>query len=78
MREVLPAIGYSAEQLSDLEATIAATDADVVAIGTPIDLARLIHIERPVVRVTYRVADTQGPGIDEIVDEFLSRHGLGS
>jgi len=77
MERVLPAMGYSAEQLADLEATIAATDADVVAIGTPIDLARLIKIDKPVVRVTYRVADRETPGIDDVVDEFLSRHGLG-
>ncbi len=77
MTDVLPAMGYSAEQLADLAATIEATDADVVAIGTPIDLARLIKIDKPVVRVTYRVADTTTPGIDDIVDEFLATHGLG-
>jgi predicted GTPase len=78
MREVLPAMGYSPEQLSDLEATIGATDADVVAVGTPIDLARLINIDKPVVRVTYRVVDTQSPGLDGVLDEFLTRQGLGS
>jgi len=77
MTDVLPAMGYSAAQLADLEATIAATDADVVAIGTPIDLARLIKIDKPVVRVTYRVADTTSPGVDDIVDEFLASYGLG-
>ena len=70
-------MGYSAEQLADLEATIAATDADVVAIGTPIDLARLIHIDKPVVRVTYRVVDTGAPSLDSVVTEFCERHGLG-
>jgi predicted GTPase len=77
MHHVLPAMGYSAEQLADLEATIAATDADVVAIGTPIDLARLIHIDKPVVRVTYRVVDTGAPSLDSVVTEFCERHGLG-
>ncbi len=77
MHHVLPAMGYSAGQLADLEATIAATDADVVAIGTPIDLARLIRIDKPVVRVTYRVVDTGAPSLDSVVTEFCERHGLG-
>jgi len=76
MDAVLPAMGYSAEQLADLAATIAASDADVVAIGTPIDLARLIRIDKPVVRVTYRVKDSSSPGLDEIVDRFCEEHGL--
>lgn len=76
MNEVLPAMGYSPQQLADLEATIAAIDADVVAIGTPIDLARLIRVDKPVVRVTYRVRDTGHPGIDDVVDRFCERHGL--
>ncbi len=76
MDAVLPAMGYSAEQLADLAATIAASDADVVAIGTPIDLARLIDIDKPVVRVTYRVRDAGTPGLDEIVDAFCEKHGV--
>ncbi len=76
MDQVLPAMGYSEAQLADLEATIAACDADVVAIGTPIDLARLIDIDKPTVRVTYRVTDTGAPTIDQIVDEFCDARGL--
>lgn len=72
----LPAMGYSQQQLDDLQATIAATPADVVAIGTPIDLARLISIDKPVVRVSYRVVDTTPPGLDELVDGFCATHGL--
>ena len=77
MDHVLPAMGYSAGQLADLEATIRATDADVVAIGTPIDLGRLINIDKPSVRVTYRVVDTGVPSLESIVNEFCERHGLG-
>jgi predicted GTPase len=76
MERVLPAMGYSSEQLADLEATIKATPADVVAIGTPIDLARLIDIDRPIVRVRYRVEDAGEPTLDSIVDEFLRSRGL--
>ena len=77
MDRVLPAMGYSAQQLADLEATINATDADVVAIGTPIDLGRLINIDKPSVRVTYSVVDTSTPSLETVVNEFCERHGLG-
>ena len=77
MDAVLPAMGYSAEQLADLAATIDATPCDVVAIGTPIDLGRLIEIRHPSVRVTYRVVDTSEPTLDSVVDEFCAKHGIG-
>jgi len=76
MDRVLPAMGYSAAQLADLEATIEASDADVVAIGTPIDLARLIKIDKPTVRVTYSVSDTSDLGLDDVVDRFCETFGL--
>ncbi len=76
LAEVLPAVGYSKEQLSDLEATIAAVPCDVVAVGTPIDLGRLVRIEQPTVRVTYRVEDLTEPTLDDVVDSFLRQHGL--
>ncbi len=50
---VLPAMGYGGQQMKDLEATINAVDCDVVVIGTPIDLRRIISIDKPSVRVTY-------------------------
>jgi predicted GTPase len=78
MDAVLPAMGYSAEQLADLAATIDATPCDVVAIGTPIDLGRLIEIKHPSVRVTYRVVDTSEPTLDSVIDEFCAKHGIGS
>jgi predicted GTPase len=58
---VLPAMGYGDEQVSELAETIRRSDADVVAIGTPIDLARLIEIDLPTVRVTYDLA-LEDPG----------------
>jgi predicted GTPase len=50
---VLPAMGYSDGQLAEMEKIIAAADADVVVIGTPIDLRRVIEIDKPAVRVRY-------------------------
>ena len=76
MTKVLPAMGYSAEQLADLEATINAAPADVVAIGTPIDLARLIKIDKPTVRVRYEVEDAGTPTLDDVIDDFLRKRGL--
>jgi predicted GTPase len=56
MAEILPAMGYGAQQIADLEETINAAPCDVVAIGTPIDLAKLITINKPTVRVSYNLA----------------------
>ncbi len=78
LNNVLPAVGYSATQLADLAATINATPCDVVAIGTPIDLGRLIAIDHRSVRVTYRVTDAGDPTLDDVVDAFIVEHGLGS
>ncbi|PKQ30175.1 MAG: GTPase [Actinobacteria bacterium HGW-Actinobacteria-10] len=76
--DILPAVGYSAGQLADLEATIAAVPCDAVVIGTPIDLARLIDIPQPHVRAAYSVVDASERGIDDVIDEFLAAHGLGA
>lgn len=53
----LPAMGYSEKQLADLEASINAVECDVVLLGTPIRLERLIHITKPSVRVRYSYKD---------------------
>ena len=70
---VLPAVGYSAPQLRALETTINAADAEVVVVATPVDLARLLHINKPVVRARYEFAETGQPTLSEIVDGFLDR-----
>jgi predicted GTPase len=71
LHDVLPALGYGEAELKDLEATIDATDCDVVVVGTPIDLSRVIRIRKPVVRATYRYEDASQPGLAEILaDRF--------
>jgi len=60
LHDVVPALGYAAKDLADLEATIAAADCDVVVIGTPIDLARVVRVEQPCVRARYRFEDAAG------------------
>lgn len=79
MANVLPSTSYSESQLKDLEETIKRTPADVVVLGTPADITRLITIDKPVVRVRYDLRIIEGPTIPEIVDLFLerARHKLG-
>lgn len=72
---VLPALGYSAQDLSDIEATIAATPCDVIAVGTPIDLARLVRIARPVVRVHYEFSEAQPGALTAQLDALVRRYG---
>ncbi len=67
---LLPAMGYGDDQVKDLETTIANTDCDVVVIGTPIDLRKLIKIDKPAVRVTYELAEIGHPTLNEILKDF--------
>jgi predicted GTPase len=73
---ILPAMGYGAEQLRDLEATINAADCDVVVVGTPIDLARVVKIEKPHTRVFYDLQEIGQPDLDGIINGFLESQGL--
>ncbi len=73
---LLPAMGYGGEQLHDLETTINRTDCDAVVIGTPIDLRRVIHIEKPSTRVFYDLQEIGSPNLDEVLDSFLEQQGL--
>ncbi len=68
---VLPAMGYGDEQVEELAQTIRNSDAEVVAIGTPIDLTQLIEIDQPVVRVTYELALDEPEVLDELLREAL-------
>ncbi|SEA08254.1 Predicted GTPase [Haloplanus vescus] len=72
---VLPAMGYSEGQVDDLEATIRNADPDVVVSGTPHDLARLIDVDVPVVRVRYELAEKTRT-LDEILDRHAETLGL--
>jgi predicted GTPase len=64
---ILPAMGYSAKQIEELEQTIQATPCDVVVIGTPIDLTRILRIEKPMVRVRYELRETTEGVIEDEV-----------
>ena len=71
--KVLPAVGYGPAQLQALAATIRASAADVVVSATPIDLARLIAIDKPIVRARYEYAEVGEPALSTFVDAFLRR-----
>ncbi len=70
---VLPAMGYGEEQITELEATIQGSDAEVVVVGTPIDLARLIEIDKPVVKVSYDLALDEPESLDQLLMAALQR-----
>ena len=66
---VLPALGYGKEQIRELEETISATPCDVVLIGTPVDLRRLLKISKPSVRVKYELQEIGTPTLEDILEE---------
>ena len=73
---LLPAMGYSEQQLKDLEKTIENTDCDAVVIGTPIDLNRIIKINKPNTRVYYDLQEIGDPDLSGIIDDFVKKHNL--
>ena len=67
-------MGYSAIQRHELEDTIRRTPCDLVLIATPIDLARVIKIDKPNLRVTYEVEELTKPGLAETLAKFAHEH----
>lgn len=67
LEPLLPAMGYSKKQIDELETTINRSDAEVVLIGTPIDLRRVLKIDKPAVRVRYELEQESGPDLRDIV-----------
>jgi predicted GTPase len=68
---LLPAMGYGQRQIQDLEETINKTKCDVVIIGTPIDLRKLININKPAVRVTYELQEIGKPDLADQLKKFV-------
>jgi predicted GTPase len=64
---LLPAVGYSTHQIADLEKTINASDAELVVIATPINLSRIVKIDKPAVRVTYDYKDVGEPTLASVL-----------
>jgi predicted GTPase len=72
---VLPAMGYSDEQISDLENTINGVDCDLVLFATPIHLTRIVTINKPAMRVRYEYQDHDQPFLEEVLLERLAMRG---
>ncbi len=70
---LLPAMGYSGQQVKDLETTINNTPCDLVVIGTPIDLNRVCNIKHDTVRVTYELQEIGKPDLKGILTEFVNK-----
>ena len=68
---LLPAMGYGEEQLKDLETTINKTDCDSVVIGTPIDLTKMLKINKPAVRVRYELEEIRKGTLKSLIQDVL-------
>jgi predicted GTPase len=74
LTSLLPAMGYSAMQRHELEETIHRTPCDLVLIATPIDLARVVKLDKPNLRVSYEVEELTEPGLSEMLAKFSREH----
>jgi len=73
---LLPAMGYGDEQVRDLEKTIENTPCDAVVIATPIDLSRIVKINKPTVLVGYDLQEIGTPNLTGVLNEFVKKHNL--
>ncbi len=70
LKNILPAMGYSKKQIGELEKTISRTPCDAVVIGTPIDLGRLLKINKPSIRVKYIMEEIGKLDVKSVLDSF--------
>jgi len=73
---ILPAMGYGEKQIKELEETINGSDAELVIIGTPIDLGRVTKLNKPYVRVRYELQEIGKPDLEDVLSEFLKEKEL--
>jgi len=73
LENVLPAMGYSEEQVKELEGTINSADCDIVVTGTPIDISRILNVTKPLVRVRYDLQVIGEPDLLSVIGEFFER-----
>jgi predicted GTPase len=67
-------MGYGKEQIRELEKTINSTPCDLVVIGTPIDLRRVLNMNKPAVRVTYELQEISKPDLEDILEDRFLEH----
>lgn len=76
LKRIIPAMGYSKKQVSELKETINKAKADAVVIGTPIDLRKLINMNKPAVRIRYKISERGKPKLEGIINKFIKKHKL--
>eukprot|EP00123_Amoebidium_parasiticum_P010007 comp19834_c0_seq1/m.23874 comp19834_c0_seq1/g.23874 ORF comp19834_c0_seq1/g.23874 comp19834_c0_seq1/m.23874 type:complete len:462 (-) comp19834_c0_seq1:136-1521(-) len=76
LQDVLPAMGYSKDQLKEMEDVINKVDCDVVLAGTPIDLTKVIKVNKPVVRVSYELEEFGPITLKEVLADLKEKTGL--
>jgi len=69
--KLLPAMGYGKKQIQELEDTINAVDCDIVIIGTPIDLSRIVKINKKSIRVKYELQEIGKPNLEEVLNQKI-------
>jgi predicted GTPase len=75
LEPLVPAMGYGAAQVRELEATLNAVDADIVLSATPIDLNRLLELNKPITRVRYELAQVGGVPLAEVIEPIVRLAG---
>jgi predicted GTPase len=73
LQALLPAMGYGAQQVAELEQTINRADCDLVLVASPVDLRQLITINRPGCRVSYEFEECGTPMLAELITETLRK-----
>jgi len=71
LEKVIPAMGYSEKQIKELEETINKSNAEAAVIGTPINLKRILNINKPAARVTYELKEKTKPGLEKEIREIM-------
>ncbi|MCH6553495.1 MAG: tetraacyldisaccharide 4'-kinase [Acidobacteria bacterium] len=74
LREVLPAMGYGETQQRELQETINRTPCDLVLVATPVDLTRLLRLNKPSLRVSYEIEERTQPDLSRVLSDFTTTH----
>ncbi len=73
LEKELPAMGYSKQQIKDLQETINKADCDIILDGSPVNLSRLIKINKPIVNVNYELEEVSKPNLNDVIKNFVKR-----
>jgi predicted GTPase len=71
--QIVPAMGYNDQQIKDMEDTLNNAECDLIIDGSPIDLEKLIKVNKPIVRVTYDIQPIGSPSIEDVLEEFIQK-----